>query len=165
LDVRRADWLQAVTVKPGRPGGIEAGMQTTINPPRTWQAVSWLLRLVAAGILLQTLFFKLTGAEESVYIFSTLGAEPAGRIGSAIVELVASVLLLMPATVTLGAVLAMGVMSGAIVSHLTLLGIEIMGDGGLLFFLALVVFFSSAVVLFLHREELPVVGHYFEAAR
>src|SRR5262245_44110149 len=98
-------------------------------------AVSWLLQLTAAGILLQTLFFKFTGAEESVYIFSTVGqfagipgVEPWGRIGSGVVELVAAILLLAPATVPLGALLSMGVMSGAILSHLVILGIEVKGD-------------------------------------
>lgn len=121
-------------------------------------AASWALQLIVAGILLQTLFFKFTGAAESVYIFSTLGAEPWGRIGSGVVELIAALLLLYPATITVGAVLALGVITGAIVSHLTVLGIEVQGDGGLLFFLALAVFVSSAAILILRRSEIPVVG-------
>lgn len=121
-------------------------------------AASWALQLIVAGILLQTLFFKFTGAAESVYIFSTLGAEPWGRIGSGVVELIAALLLLYPATITVGAVLALGVITGAIVSHLTVLGIEVQGDGGLLFFLALAVFVSSAAILLLRRGEIPVVG-------
>jgi putative oxidoreductase len=120
--------------------------------------VSWGLQLLVAGILLQTLFFKFTGAAESVYIFSTLGVEPWGRILSGIVELVAAILLLVPATTTVGAVLALAVMAGAIGSHLTVLGIEIMGDGGLLFELALAVFVASAVILVLRRSEIPLVG-------
>jgi putative oxidoreductase len=119
---------------------------------------SWALQLVVAVILLQTLFFKFTGAAESVYIFSTLGVEPWGRIGSGIVELIAAVLLLVPATVTVGAALALVVIVGAIVSHLTVLGIEVQGDGGLLFFLALTVFIGSAAILFLRRSEIPVIG-------
>jgi uncharacterized membrane protein YphA (DoxX/SURF4 family) len=126
--------------------------------------VSWVLQIAAAVILFQTLFFKFTAAEESVYIFSTLGLEPAGRIGSGIVELVAAILLLTPSAVTLGALLALGVISGAIVSHLTVLGIEVQGDGGLLFALAIIVFVSAATVLFLRRTELPYVGRYFELA-
>jgi hypothetical protein len=117
-----------------------------------------LLRLVAAAILLQTLFFKFTGAAESVYIFSTLGAEPWGRIGSGVIELIAAILLLTPATVTIGAVLALGVMAGAILSHVTVLGIEVHSDGGLLFFLAIVVFTASAAILILRRGEIPVLG-------
>ena len=119
---------------------------------------SWALQLVVAVILLQTLFFKFTGAAESVYIFSTLGAEPWGRIGSGIVELIAAILLLVPATVTVGATLALIVIVGAILSHLTILGIEVQGDGGLLFLLALTVFVGSAVILVLRRHEIPVIG-------
>lgn len=125
--------------------------------------LSWTLQLLVAAILLQTLFFKFTGAEESVYIFTTLGAEPVGRLGSGVVELIASVLLLVPSMAALGAGLAMGLMSGAILSHLTVLGIAVNGDGGLLFGLALVVFVSSAIVLLIRRTELPFVGRYFEA--
>jgi hypothetical protein len=131
---------------------------------RTQTLVSWLLQLTVAGILLQTLFFKFTGAEESVYIFSRLGAEPWGRIGSGIVELIASLLLLMPALAPVGALLTMGVMAGAIVSHLTVLGIEVKGDGGLLFGLALTAFVGSAIVLIIRRAGIPVVGRYFELA-
>src|SRR4051812_9182077 len=125
---------------------------------------SWVLRGITAIILLQTLFFKFTGAEESVYIFSALGAEPWGRIGSGIVELIASVLLLVPATASLGAAIAVGVMAGAILSHVMVLGIAVKGDGGLLFGLALTAFACSAIVLALRRAQLPIVGHYFELA-
>ena len=124
---------------------------------------SWVLQLVVAGILLQTLFFKFTGAAESVYIFSTLGAEPWGRIGSGVVELVASILLLVPATTTIGAGLALAVITGAIFSHLTVLGVDIQGDGGLLFGLALVVFAASAVILLLRRGDIPFVGLWLRA--
>lgn len=118
------------------------------------------LRVVAAVILLQTLFFKFTGAKESVYIFSTLGAEPWGRIGSGVMELIASVLLLWPRTAAIGAALTLGIISGAIVSHITTLGIAIpaVDDHGELFALAVIVFLASATVLLLHRRELPVVG-------
>jgi hypothetical protein len=128
---------------------------------RSWNVstvVSWVLQFVVAVILLQTLFFKFTGAAESVYIFSTLGVEPWGRIGSGLVELVAAILLLVPATVTVGAAVAGVVIVGAIVSHLTVLGIEVQGDGGLLFVLALTVFVASAAILVLRRNEIPVVG-------
>lgn len=128
---------------------------------KTQNLVSWALQIVVAVILFQTLFFKFTGAEESKYIFSTLGLEPWGRIGSGIVELVAVVLLLVPRAVPFGALLALGTISGAILSHLTKLGIVVKDDGGLLFLLACVVFVGSAVILFLHRRELPVIGHVF----
>lgn len=104
------------------------------------------LRLVVAAILLQTLYFKFTGAPESVYIFQTLGVEPWGRLSSGVAELVAAVLLLVPRTAVWGAVLSLGIISGAILSHLTLLGIEVQGDGGLLFGLAVAVFVGSAVI-------------------
>ena len=115
--------------------------------------LSWILRLVAAAILLQTLFFKFTAAPESVYIFTTLGMEPWGRLGSGIAELIAAVLLLVPATRIYGALLALAVMAGAIGSHLTRLGIEVQGDGGLLFALALTVSICAASVLLIHRRE------------
>ncbi len=116
--------------------------------------LSWILRIAVAGILLQTLFFKFTAAPESVYIFSTLGIEPVGRIGSGMAELIFSILLLIPRTVWMGALGSIGVVSGAIVAHLTGLGIEVQGDGGLLFVLAVVVWVGSAVILWLHREEM-----------
>lgn len=126
--------------------------------------ISWVCRIAVAVILFQTLFFKFTGAEESKYIFSTVLSpelEAYGRIGSGIIELIAVVLLLVPRTAWLGALLSLGTLSGAIFSHLTLLGIEVKGDGGLLFALAVTVFVLSAVVLLLHRKELPVLGHAF----
>jgi putative oxidoreductase len=105
------------------------------------------LRWIAAGILLQTLFFKFTGAPESVYIFTTMGAEPWGRWGSGVAELIAAVLLLIPSTQKWGALLALGIMAGAIGSHLSVLGISVQGDGGLLFGMAVVVAICSATVL------------------
>ena len=123
-----------------------------------------LLRVTAAAILLQTLYFKFTGAEESVYIFSTLGAEPWGRIASGVVELVTAMLLLLPATAPIGGALAVGVMSGAILSHLTWLGIEVRGDGGLLFALAVMVWVAAAGVVWIYRGLLPLVGHTLAAS-
>lgn len=123
--------------------------------------VSWVLRLTAAVILLQTLFFKFTAAPESVYIFTKVGAEPWGRIGSGVVELIAALLLVWPRMPWAGAVLALGVMAGAITSHLAILGIEVQGDHGLLFALALTVFVSSASVLWIYRREVPVVRGLF----
>jgi hypothetical protein len=139
-------------------------MTTPTDRSRGRQVFSWVLQLLAAAILLQTLFFKFTGAEESVYIFSTLGMEPAGRIGSGVVELTAAVLLLVPSTAAAGALLALTAMAGALLSHVTLLGIEVQGDGGLLFGLALAVFVSAAIVLFFRRTDIPLLGRYFELA-
>lgn len=123
--------------------------------------LSWAVRLVVAAILLQTLFFKFSGARESVYIFSTLGAEPWGRIASGVFELIAAALLLWPRTAWLGALLSLGVISGAIASHLTKLGVTLpeVDDHGELFALAVAVFVGSAVALYLHRGQIPLVGH------
>lgn len=131
----------------------------------TFTIVSWICRIVIAIILLQTLFFKFTGAEESKYIFTTLmGAEyeAYGRIGSGVVELVAAILILFPSTIWLGALLALGTITGAIFSHLTKLGIVVKDDGGLLFGLAVTVFVLSGILLLIHRKQLPVLGHAFQ---
>ena len=122
--------------------------------------LSWTLRLITAGILLQTLYFKFTGAPESVYIFSALGMEPWGRLGSGVAELICSLLLLYPRTAGIGAVGALGVISGALFFHLTKLGIEVQGDGGLLFYLALTVFVCSLGIVWLHRKEIPYVRNW-----
>jgi putative oxidoreductase len=137
--------------------------------------LSRICRIVAAIILLQTLFFKFTAAPESVYIFTKLGTfihtyvpfaaigtvEVSGRIGSGIMELIAAVLLLTPRFVWAGAVLAMAATGGAVVSHLTFLGVEVQGDKGLLFFLAIAVLVTSTIALFLHRLQIPVFGERF----
>jgi putative oxidoreductase len=137
--------------------------------------LSWACRIVAAIILLQTLFFKFTAAPESVYIFTKLGTfihgyvsfapintvEVWGRIGSGIMELIAAVLLLTPRFVWAGAILGMAATGGAIFSHLTFLGIEVLGDNGLLFLLAIVVFVTSSVALYLHRKQIPQLGKRF----
>ena len=129
---------------------------TALSP--TANRISWILQLIVAGILLQTLYFKFTGAEESKYIFTTLGMEPWGRIGSGVAELIAALLLLIPATRALGALLSVGVITGAIGAHLTKLGIVVMDDGGLLFGLAVAVFIGSLTILVLSRRQLPIVG-------
>src|SRR5258706_9163932 len=117
----------------------------------------WGARLVAAIILLQTLDLKFTASPESVYIFSTIGMEPWGRIGVGVVELIAGVLLLLSATAWLGAGLALGLMAGAIGMHLTVLGIEVQGDGGQLFIYALVVTFCSVFVLMVNKEKIQAL--------
>ena len=125
---------------------------------KTENIISWACRITAAVILLQTLFFKFTAAPESVYIFTKVGLEPWGRIGSGVFELIAALLLFVPAYKWLGAALAIGVLSGAIMSHLTVLGIVVMNDGGLLFFLALITVACCAVVLFMERRSIPLIG-------
>ncbi|MEL6867255.1 MAG: DoxX family protein [Bacteroidota bacterium] len=114
------------------------------------------LRIIPAVILLQTLFFKFTAAPESVAIFTQLGAEPYGRIGSGVIELIAAILLFIPRYAWLGAAVAFGTISGAILSHLFVLGIEVDGDGGTLFMLAIVVFITSAIVLWQERYDIPI---------
>lgn len=128
----------------------------------TGRIISWLCRITAAVILLQTLFFKFTGAPESVYIFTKVGIEPWGRYGTGIVELIAAVLLLSRCHAWLGALIAMGVISGAIVSHLTVLGIEVQGDHGLLFALAVTVLVTGTVTVFLHRRQIPFLPERFK---
>jgi uncharacterized membrane protein YphA (DoxX/SURF4 family) len=122
---------------------------------KNWvQIVYWIARLAAAAIMLQTLYFKFTGASESVYIFEQVHMEPWGRFGVGIVELIASVLLLFNATVWFGAFVALGLMAGAIMMHLTVLGIEVQGDGGYLFLLALTVFMCSIVILAINKKRI-----------
>ena len=121
---------------------------------KTRSIVSWLLRILAALIMLQTLYFKFSASEESVYIFSTLGMEPWGRIGTGIAELIASILLLWPRTISIGALMAAGIMAGALVSHLTVLGISVKGDGGYLFALCLTVLVCSIVLIIMYRQQL-----------
>jgi uncharacterized membrane protein YphA (DoxX/SURF4 family) len=113
----------------------------------------WVLRIIAALIMLQTLYFKFTGADESVYIFSQLGMEPWGRIGTGVLELIASILILYPRTTFFGSVLATGLMSGAIVAHLTKLGVTVKNDGGQLFIYALLVLVSSLILAFIYRND------------
>ena len=115
---------------------------------------TWILRLLAAVILLQTLFFKFSAAEESVYIFTQIGMEPWGRIGIGIMELIAAVLILYPKTTPYGALLAVGLMAGAIFFHLTKLGVVVKNDGGQLFVYALLVLLSSIVLLVIFRQQL-----------
>jgi uncharacterized membrane protein YphA (DoxX/SURF4 family) len=113
----------------------------------------WALRLLAAIILLQTLFFKFTAAKESVYIFTQIGMEPWGRIGIGIMELIAALLILYPKTTPFGAIMAIGLMAGAIFFHLTKLGIVVQNDGGQLFVYAVLVLLASAALLVIYRKS------------
>lgn len=115
------------------------------------------LRIIAAVILLQTLFFKFTAAPESVYIFETLGLEPVGRVGIGVLELITAILLLVPRTTGLGALLGMGILGGAIFSHLTRLGIVVQNDGGTLFILAAITFIICSVLAWQHRFQIPIL--------
>jgi hypothetical protein len=132
---------------------------------KSTQIISWILQLIAAILMAQTLFFKFTGAEESIYIFSQLGMEPVGRIGAGVSELIAAILLLIPSRAWMGALLGIGIMAGAILSHLTVLGIEVLGDGGRLFIYAIIVLVSCVGVLWIHRDQpLMLFNQYFRKA-
>lgn len=146
-DIHARTWTRFLNRIP-----LSTNTAPTLSKPL--RVLGWIARIVAAAILLQTLFFKFSGSPESVYIFTAVGQEPWGRYGSGVVELIASVLLLVPGTAGLGALLAIGTMSGAIFFHLTKLGIVVQGDGGLLFALALVVFGCAAFTLWLRRAAL-----------
>ncbi|MCA9276423.1 MAG: DoxX family protein [Phycisphaerales bacterium] len=133
------------------------------------RVTSWVLQIVIAVILGQTLFFKFTGAPETKALFEVLGAEPIGRYATACAELLAVVLLLIPRTSVIGAVVSLGVISGAILSHLTKLGVSIdpqkLGNPNLeplagpsLFVMAVIVLVGSICVLFIRRTQLPLIG-------
>jgi hypothetical protein len=115
---------------------------------------TWIIKLTAVVILLQTLYFKFSAADESIYIFSALGIEPYGRIGSGIVELVASVLILIPRTTLLGAIIGLGTMTAAIIFHILVLGIVVQNDGGTLFMLAVITFLCCAVLIYQNRKDI-----------
>jgi uncharacterized membrane protein YphA (DoxX/SURF4 family) len=121
----------------------------------------WILRLLSAIILLQTLYFKFTGAAESIYIFSKLGLEPWGRIGTGVLELIAGILILIPATTIFGALLAIPLMASAIFFHLTKLGVSVLNDGGQLFIYALIVFASSMVLVIIYRRDVLIAKTFF----
>jgi uncharacterized membrane protein YphA (DoxX/SURF4 family) len=119
------------------------------------QIFIWIVKLIAVAILVQTLFFKFTGAEESIYIFQTLGIEPYGRIGSGIVELIASILILIPRTTLIGALLGLGTMAGALFSHLFVLGIVVKDDGGTLFYLAIITLICCLILVYIQKHKIP----------
>jgi len=120
--------------------------------------ISLILRIIIAVILIQTLRYKFTAHPDSVYIFTKVGLEPYGRIAIGIFELIAAILILIPKTIWIGTLLTLGIISGAIVMHLTNLGIEINGDGGMVFYMAIFVFTLSLVILWMNRKSLPFVG-------
>ena len=117
------------------------------------EGLSWLLRITIAIIFLQTLYFKFTAHPDSVYIFSKLGVEPYGRIGLGIIELITSLLILWPRTKSIGILLSLGIITGALFSHLLVIGTEVKGDSGTLFLLALVVLAAGTVLTLIHKDE------------
>jgi len=130
-----------------------------LNPKQNY--LCWTAQIIAAIIMFQTLYFKFTGAEESVYIFTKVGMEPWGRYGSGIAELIASILLLLPTFSWIGALIGTAIMGGAIVSHLTVLGISVKEDGGYLFILAIITLLSSLLILFLRKHQIPYINKFF----
>ena len=114
-----------------------------------------ILRVAVAIILIQTLRFKFTGHPDSVYIFEKAGLEPYGRIGIGILELIAGILLLIPKTVYVGALLTVGLMSGAIFMHLTKIGIEVKNDGGVLFITAMTTLLLALIIVYIYRKDIP----------
>lgn len=123
--------------------------------------INLLLKLTIAIILIQTLRFKFTAHPDSVYIFTQVGLEPYGRIGIGVAELIAAVLILIPKTTWLGALGSLGIISGAVLMHLTELGIVVNNDGGLLFYTALLVWILSAILSWKERKQIPIIGSYF----
>jgi len=121
---------------------------------KSTKIISWITAAVAFVIMMQTLYFKFSAAPESVYIFTTLGIEPYGRIGVGIAELIASILIIIPVTRFFGALMGIGLMFGALMGHFTALGIEVKNDGGYLFALCLIVLLSCLVCLFVERKQL-----------
>tara|TARA_R110002124_G_scaffold116078_2_gene272301 strand:- start:536 stop:934 length:399 start_codon:yes stop_codon:yes gene_type:complete len=114
----------------------------------------WTLKIVASFIMFQSLFFKFSGAAESIELFTTLGLEPWGRYGTGIMEIIAIILIMIPSTTAFGALLGVGIMSGAIISHLTKLGIVIQNDNGQLFIYALVVMACCILLLFYKKDQI-----------
>ena len=121
----------------------------------------WIAQIATAAILLQTLYFKFSAAPESVYIFTQVGMEPYGRIGIGVLELISGILLLVPRWAWAGALLALGIISGAVMMHIAILGIEVQGDGGKLFGLAVAVWVLSALILWMRRSQIPYLSQFF----
>lgn len=120
--------------------------------------IPFILRCIVAAILIQTLRFKFTAHPDSVYIFKKIGLEPYGRIGIGILELIAGFLLLIPKTVWLGALLTLSVIGGAILMHLTILGMEINNDNGVLFTTAIVTFLLALIILYIYKKDIPFIN-------
>lgn len=116
----------------------------------------WLAQFIVAGIFLQTLYFKFTGAPESIFIFTKIGLEPLGRYAIGVAELIASILVLIPRTTLYGAILALVIIIPAIVMHLTKIGIVVQGDGGLLFGLAIAVMIASLFIIAIKTGVLKI---------
>ena len=123
--------------------------------------ISKLLSIIAAVILLQTLYFKFTAHPQSIRLFTSIGAyihwygaNPYMRIGTGVMELIAGILLLVPSVRFLGALMSLGVISGAIATHLLIptVGVNFGGDPWL-FIMAVIVFVCSFILLIIHKDQ------------
>ena len=120
--------------------------------------LSLALRIIVAVILLQTLSFKFLAHPDSIYIFTQVGMELWGRIGIGVLELIASILLFLPKKIWMGAGLATGLMAGAVMMHLTMIGIEVKGDGGTLFYTAIATLILSLIILWGKKKNIPFLN-------
>jgi hypothetical protein len=148
---------------------LRAGPTSRPGPGKWPKRICWAAQVLVALILAQTLFFKFTYAPETQVIFADRGGRPAATFVG-VIELLCVILLLMSRTAAIGAALSLLVISGAIFTHLTSLGIQVVdpatgeGDGGLLFGLAVVVALGSAVVLGFRWRQLPYLDRLYPSA-
>jgi putative oxidoreductase len=149
--------MTSPTYRPFANAAAQEQVDTDALLTRRELAISWVCRLIAAGIMLETLFFKFTGAPESIWIFTKMNMESWGRYGQGVWELLASVLLLWPRTVWLGCFLTLGAMGAALLSHIAVLGIAVQGDHGLLFAMACTTLATTLVTLWLHQRSIPYI--------
>jgi len=112
----------------------------------THHPIVWILRFVAAYILITAAFMKFNGAEIDIKLFSHIGMEPHGRILIGILELAAAIFILIPQSTIYGAFLGLGVMTGAIIGHLTVIGL-----GGI--HMAIIVFVCCLILIYLRRND------------
>lgn len=120
--------------------------------------LSLALRIIVAVILLQTLRFKFLAHPDSIYIFTQVGMEPWGRIGIGVLKLIASILLFLPKKIWMGAGLATGLMAGAVMMPLTMIGIEVKDDGGTLFYTAIATLILSLIILWGKKKNIPFLN-------
>ena len=116
---------------------------------------SWVAQLIAVVIMGQTLFFKFTGHPETIAIFEEKLNMPGGQYVIGIAELIACILLLIPTSVAYGALLGAGLMTGAIIGHITHIGWE--GNHLTLGIMAIITLVSCISVLIIRRKELPFI--------
>ncbi len=119
------------------------------------KAISWIAQIIAAVIMGQTLFYKFTGHPQTLEIFQEELNMPNGHYIIGALELLACILLILPQSVVYGAILGAGLMTGAIIAHITKLGWE--GERGALGLYAVLTLTSCLVVLIVRRRQIPIV--------